>query len=367
MRSSCALINTSGKSKLYLSEILYYPLIKWMTGAIREAGLNRVRIICDDNKVFEGIDLSETDCSIDFIYLSEYTGTKGITDFASDTAAEFGGPVLVFNAPVPAVTPEAIGSLLSGVRDGGTAFCPESPTDEFLSACDMPSVSYLENILRKRICAKHLGGGVYIQSPDNTFISPAVKIGPGARILTGSILYGNTEIGENAVIGPNTLIESSKIGAGTVVNSSQVYESTVGPETRIGPFSYIRPGCALGSRLRIGDFVELKNSAIGDGTKVSHLTYIGDSEVGKNVNFGCGTVTVNYDGNGKYVTRIGDNAFIGCNTNLVAPVTVHRGAYTAAGTTVTKDVPEDSLSIGRCRETIKENWAALHREKRNNK
>ena len=138
--------------------------------------------------------------------------------------------------------------------------------------------------------------------------------------------------------------------------SSVIIESEVGAGTNVGPFAYIRPNCTVGSDVKVGDFVELKNSTIGDGTKISHLTYIGDSDVGKGVNFGCGTVTVNYDGKKKYRTTIGDNCFIGCNTNLVSPVNVGDGAYIAAGSTITEDIPEDNLSIARARQVNKDGW-----------
>jgi bifunctional UDP-N-acetylglucosamine pyrophosphorylase/glucosamine-1-phosphate N-acetyltransferase len=135
-----------------------------------------------------------------------------------------------------------------------------------------------------------------------------------------------------------------------------ILESTIGEGTTVGPFAYIRPETSIGKNARIGDFVEIKKSTIGDNTKVSHLTYIGDAEVGKNCNFGCGTVVVNYDGQKKYKTIIGDNAFIGCNTNLVAPVEVKDNAYTAAGSTITTEVPEGALAIARAKQVNLEGW-----------
>ena len=138
--------------------------------------------------------------------------------------------------------------------------------------------------------------------------------------------------------------------------SSQVYESVVGAQATVGPFAYIRPGCKIGDHTRIGDFVELKKAEIGDGTKVSHLTYVGDAQVGERVNFGCGTVVVNYDGYNKYQTVIGDDCFIGCNTNLVSPVRLGDRVFTAAGTTVTKDVPDGALAVARSRQTVYEGW-----------
>ena len=173
---------------------------------------------------------------------------------------------------------------------------------------------------------------------------------------------GERSAGRNCRLGPNTLLENCRIGDGVTVNASQVIESTVGKNTTVGPFAYIRPGCVIGEKARIGDFVELKNSTIGDGTKVSHLTYIGDSDFGKGINVGCGVVTVNYDGKKKYRTTVEDNAFIGCNVNLVSPVTVRKGAYLAAGGTITEEVPEDALVVARARAVVKPLWAKKRRE-----
>ena len=163
------------------------------------------------------------------------------------------------------------------------------------------------------------------------------------------------------------MIQDCVIGDGVTVNASQLNESTVADRTKVGPFAYVRPHCHVGADVKVGDFVELKNSTIGDGTKISHLTYVGDSDVGGHVNFGCGTVTVNYDGTAKYRTTIGDHAFIGCNTNLVAPVKIGDRAYTAAGSTVTEDVPADSLCIARSPQTIKVQWAAKRRRAKGRK
>ena len=168
-------------------------------------------------------------------------------------------------------------------------------------------------------------------------------------------------MGRDCSLGPNTLIRDCAIGDSVTVNSSQLNESVVEDEVVIGPFAYIRPHCLLMKKAKVGDFVELKNSTIGEGTKISHLTYVGDTDAGAHINFGCGTVTVNYDGAQKFRTTIGDGAFIGCNTNLVAPVTIGEGAYTAAGSTITEDVPPDSLAIARERQSVKKNWAKRRR------
>lgn len=209
----------------------------------------------------------------------------------------------------------------------------------------------------------HEKNGVEIPYHSNVVIEDSVQIGKGTVILPGTILYAGVVIGENCIIGPNTLIKDSIIGNGVKLNSVQCYQSKVLDFADIGPFVHIRPNSVVGEKVHLGNFVEVKNSNIDEGTKVSHLTYVGDSDVGKRVNFGCGTVTVNYDGKKKHRTVIGDDVFIGCNTNLVAPVKVGDGAYTAAGSTITEDVPEDSLGIARARQVNKIDWRIKNKDR----
>jgi bifunctional UDP-N-acetylglucosamine pyrophosphorylase/glucosamine-1-phosphate N-acetyltransferase len=212
-------------------------------------------------------------------------------------------------------------------------------------------------VAREEVLLRHIAAGVEITSRD-VFIEDTVEIAAGVRILPGTILRGNTKIAAGCVIGPNTLIEDSTIGEGTTVNASQVYGSQLGAHNNIGPFTHVRVNTVTEYGVHLGAYVETKNSNFAIGNTVSHLTYIGDSDVGKYCNFGCGTVTCNYDGKDKFRTTIGDYCFIGCNTNLVAPVTVGDGAYTAAGSTITKDVPAQSLGIARERQTNLDGWAA---------
>ena len=203
---------------------------------------------------------------------------------------------------------------------------------------------------REEVLLRHIANGVDIRSR-NVEIGSEVVIAPGAVILAGTILRGKTTIGAGCVIGPNTLIEDSTVDEGTTVNASQVYSSHLGPHNNIGPFTHVRINTVTGYGVHLGAYVETKNSNFARGNTVSHLTYIGDSDVGKYCNFGCGTVTCNYDGKDKFRTQIGDYCFIGCNTNLVAPVTIGDGAYTAAGSTITKDVPPQALGIAGSRRT----------------
>jgi bifunctional UDP-N-acetylglucosamine pyrophosphorylase/glucosamine-1-phosphate N-acetyltransferase len=198
--------------------------------------------------------------------------------------------------------------------------------------------------------------GVTIIDPLSTQIDDDASIGMDTVIYPGTIIEGKTVIGEDCVIGPNSRIVASQIDNRVEINNSVILESSIGDDTHVGPFAYVRPGSAIGKKVKIGDFVEIKKSVIGDGTKVSHLAYIGDSDIGTNVNMSCGSVTVNYDGVKKHKTTVGNNAFVGCNVNLVAPVTVKDNAYIAAGSTITEEVPENALAIARERQVVKEDW-----------
>jgi bifunctional UDP-N-acetylglucosamine pyrophosphorylase / glucosamine-1-phosphate N-acetyltransferase len=211
---------------------------------------------------------------------------------------------------------------------------------------------------RLDIVLGHMKNGVKFIDIESAYIDEGVEIGEGTVIGPCVTLEGKTVIGRNCTIGQNTRIADSVIADEVQVESSVITESTVGERTKVGPFAYMRPNSKVGADCKIGDFVEIKNSSFGDGSKASHLTYIGDSDVGKNVNLGCGVVFVNFDGRDKYRSNVGDNAFIGCNSNLVSPVTVGKGAYIAAGSTVTEDVEGDELYIARARGTKKPGWVS---------
>lgn len=206
------------------------------------------------------------------------------------------------------------------------------------------------------VVKKHAANGVSFIDENNVYIDETVVIGSGTVIEPNVVLRGETVIGQNATIGFCSELTNAKIADNVTIRHSVICDSEVGAGTNVGPFAYIRPNCCVGQNVKVGDFVEIKNSSIGDGTKLAHLTYVGDADVGQNINFGCGTVVVNYDGKNKHRTVIEDNAFIGCNTNLVSPVKVGKNAYTAAGSTITEDVPADTLAIARARQVVKDNW-----------
>lgn len=244
-------------------------------------------------------------------------------------------------------------SLKKGNKVGG--YISDNP-DVILGANSRRQLLDLNGLARDHVFDNLMADGVEFVSLDGVIIEKGVKIERETKILPGTIIRGNTEIGNKCVIGPNTLISDSKIGNNVTLNSVQCYSSVVEDGANIGPFVHIRPNSHIMSNVHIGDFVEVKNSVIGEATHISHLTYVGDSDVGKRVNFGCGVVTVNYNGKNKNRCTIGDDAFIGCNTNLVAPVTVGDCGYTAAGSTITEDVPADSLAIARARQINKDGY-----------
>ncbi|MCM3497535.1 bifunctional UDP-N-acetylglucosamine diphosphorylase/glucosamine-1-phosphate N-acetyltransferase GlmU [Paenibacillus lactis] len=228
---------------------------------------------------------------------------------------------------------------------------------ESIGVNDRLALSEAEGFMRERINRMHMLNGVTIIDPASTYIGADVTIGADTVLYPGTVLKGNTVIGENCVIGPNSDIEDSAIADGASVKQSVLSKAEVGARTSVGPFAYLRPGAKLGEDVKVGDFVEVKNATIDNGSKVSHLSYVGDAKVGKNVNIGCGAITVNYDGYNKSVTEIEDDAFIGSNVNLIAPVKVGKGAFVVAGSTITQSVDENDLAIARQRQENKPGYA----------
>lgn len=218
-----------------------------------------------------------------------------------------------------------------------------------------------ESVMRVRILNKLMDEGVTVMDPSSTFIEGSVKIGRDTVIYPFTWLEGSTEIGEDCEIGPNVRLTNVEVGNGTHLQFVYGHDCRVCDEVTAGPYVHLRPDTVIGNKVKIGNFVEVKNSNVGTGTKLPHLTYIGDSDIGSGVNMGCGCITVNYDGKKKHRTVIEDNVFVGCNTNLVAPVTVKAGCYIGAGSTITKEVPENSLGIARAKQKNIEGWAEKYR------
>ena len=223
-------------------------------------------------------------------------------------------------------------------------------------------LAHLTGIIRRRILEKLMLDGVTLIDPCSTYADADVVVGRDTVIYPMSVLEKGCRIGEGCVIGPSTRMVNVEIGDGVAVLMSNLVDSAVGDGTRIGPFANVRPGCRIGAKVVMGDFVEAKNSEIGDGVSMAHLSYVGDASVGEGANIGAGTITCNYDGKAKHRTVIGRGAFIGSNSTLIAPVEIGDGAYVGAGSTITEDVPPDSLAIARERQSVKEGWAKRRRE-----
>ncbi|OPH51250.1 UDP-N-acetylglucosamine diphosphorylase/glucosamine-1-phosphate N-acetyltransferase [Paenibacillus ferrarius] len=246
--------------------------------------------------------------------------------------------------------------ILTGAGEVVQGYCMAEAA-ESIGVNDRVALAEAERLFRARINREHMLNGVTIIDPANTYIEKDVAIGADTVLLPGTILRGSTVIGEQCTIGPQTEIIDSIIKDDVTIKQSVLQDAFVDNEASVGPFAYLRPGANIGKQVKIGDFVEIKNATVGDGSKVSHLSYVGDAVVGTNVNFGCGAITVNYDGFNKSLTEIGDDAFVGSNVNLVAPVKIGNGAYVVAGSTITHAVPEGDLAIARERQVNKPGYA----------
>ncbi len=235
---------------------------------------------------------------------------------------------------------------------------------EFIGVNDRWQLSHANTLMNRRILIETGLSGVTIIDPDSTHIGTDVQIGHDCTILPGCVIEGNTKIGERGRIGPSCWITNCEIGDDCRAFMSHMEQATMGAGSRCGPFSNMRPGARLGKKVKIGNFVEIKNSDLDEGVSVSHLTYVGDSSVGKNANIGAGTITCNYDGFEKNRTVIGEGAFVGSNSTLIAPVEIGDGAFVAAGSVISKDVPPDALAVGRGRQENKEQWAKSWRKRK---
>jgi bifunctional UDP-N-acetylglucosamine pyrophosphorylase/glucosamine-1-phosphate N-acetyltransferase len=241
---------------------------------------------------------------------------------------------------------------------------PLAQEDELIGINTRYELSLAMRYLRDRLVKQFMDNGITFYDPQTVWISPSVKIGNDTVIYPDVFLEGNTTIGQNCIIYQGVRIKDSVIEDNVQIKDCTVIESShIKSGSNIGPFAHIRPESIIGQNCRIGNFVEVKKSVIGDGTKAAHLSYIGDSEIGNNVNIGAGTITCNYDGKKKHKTTIEDNVFIGSDTQLVAPVKIGKGSYIGAGSTITKDVPPDALAISRTSQKNIEGWARKKREK----
>ncbi len=383
-----------------MAEVLFQPLLLWSIDCCRSMGIEDICVFVGNHKEMEQL-LEQEGVSV----------ARYVTDTASFVDAANGSDVLVLPCDRPLLQAELLkeawqdhrvrrvdvtalteneltcgiswvdrNAFLRIMENGEQVnlyqIAQEAENNDFRvkehavkqpeqlkSADSRRALLELNKAANELIVDKLMDEGVSFTSLDGVLISPRAKIGADTVIHSGTQLKGSVTIGECCQIGPNTIIENSTVGNGSNLHSSLIEQSEVGNGVRLGPNSHLRPKSVLKDKVKIGNFVEVKNSTLGEATSVAHLTYIGDSDFGAHVNVGCGVVCVNYNGFAKARCTVGDNAFIGCNTNLVAPVTVQAGAYTAAGSTITDEVPENALAIARCRQTNIEGWAERHRAK----
>lgn len=380
---------TGLKTPLMLQNLTGSPLLAWMARLMRDSGYERFLLSCDDEfrdaalRCFPENAVAWAGPAVTAETLRPFLANAAEQLLVVTAPALLGGRALSGADPTQAaesgseisegcgsymLSAESLASVLDAATFDFMRFVSILGTELTETDGAMPitgpgAIADFQQIFKRLRNFYLYADGVEIWDFDSCYVSPFSEVAPGAVLMPGTILKGTTSVAAGAVIGPNALLENAVVGEGSTVNASQIYDSTIGKNTNVGPFAYVRPHCTVGDDIKVGDFVELKNSTIGDGTKISHLTYVGDTDLGRRVNLGCGTVTVNYDGKQKYRCTVGDDSFIGCNTNMIAPVTVGSGSYVAAGSTITDDVPEDSLAIARARQTNKPGWAAQRREK----
>ena len=366
---------------LMLQNVLGAPLLAWLANTLLEDGVARFFLICREEFTAETLACMPEEAEVT---VTRDSNPSDLLHVFLSTAEESERDVTVVAGPavwlpslarrsgssVPACVFRAGREALMGALDEQgslshflKANCAVlSDFDGFYSVDSVASAIELAPMLRRDRMLRLVRQGVEIFDADRCDVEPSVRLEEGVRLLPGAILRGNTIIRSKAIIGPWSLVEDSEIGEGATVNASQVYRSKIAAGACVGPYAHVRDGAEIGRNVKIGNFVEIKNTRIGEGGFVSHLSYLGDADVGENCNFGCGTATVNFDRVEKHRTTVEKDAFIGCHTALVAPVTVGEGAYVAAGSVITEDVPANALAIGRARQSNKRDWAAKHKK-----
>lgn len=392
MKNICSYILTENNffstKKLLDINILFTPLLKRVVNTLDNTGCSNHLIINDDMEAFMDLDIDNLTSTCD-------------KDFACDFIKGF-DLVIISHADMALLDSDIIKEAIDCYKDGtitvlttydriikndceGSIFILDknifadfikSQMDIYDFAKDFRKLTFIEvdtsfcsrifdnlslmeikEAARQKVLYSLCDKGVIFEAFDGVIIDETSTIEENATILPGTIIKENSYIKAGAIIGPNSFVCDSTIGENTIFKASYTEKSFIGDNVKIGPFCNIRPDCTISSGVKIGDFVEIKNSSIGEDTAVAHLTYVGDSDVGSKVNFGCGTVTVNYDGKKKHRTTIGNNVFIGCNTNFIAPVKIEDDTFIAAGSTITKDVPKDTLAIARARQENKIGYA----------
>jgi bifunctional UDP-N-acetylglucosamine pyrophosphorylase/glucosamine-1-phosphate N-acetyltransferase len=258
---------------------------------------------------------------------------------------------------LPDLVPQVLAS-------GGLVATAAGPQDAVRGVNDRVELAAAGTVLRRRLLERLMLAGVTVTDPATTYLDADVEVGQDTVLAPLTFLEAGTRVGARCRLGPNVRLVGSTVGDDATISQTVALGSTIGARAAVGPFASLRPGSELGADSKVGTFVEVKQSTVGPGSKVPHLSYVGDADIGAGVNVGAGTVFVNYDGADKHRTTVGDGAFIGSDTMLVAPVTVGQGAQTAAGSTITKDVPPDALAIERADQRTIEGWAARRRKRR---
>ena len=413
MADLTALILAAGQGtrmKSALPKVLHrvcgVPMVEQVIRVVRQAGFAKCVVITGFKEELVRKDLSGQ--HVDFVHQAEQLGTGHAVMQGAPLLTDREGYVLVICGDTPLLRSETIASLAETCRkeNASAAVLTAILTDPFgygrvlrdekgqmtsiveqkdgtpeqLAVHEINTGTYVFKAgplldALKKIDNKNAQGEYYLtdvfeimiregqkvipvaaEDADETYVEQDVEVGQDTILYPGTILQGKTVIGKDCIIGPDTQLTDVTVGEGTHLNRVYAHECTIGNFDEIGPFVHLRPNTVLHDHIKIGNFVEVKNSTVDDGTKLPHLIYCGDSDLGRNVNFGCGTVTVNFDGKTKHRCRVDDHAFIGCNTNLVAPVHIGERAFTAAGSTITKDVPAKALSVARARQTNIEDW-----------
>lgn len=366
---------------LMLQSVLGAPLLGWLAETMFEDGVQRFFLVCHDRWVEQAraclpaqaevmTTMDSNPADLLHVFLSTADEDERDVTIIAGPAAYVPASARRSGTPLGACVYRANRELLMDALDEQFAFsrflkdnCSLlSDYDGFYTIDSPASALEFASVLRRDRMLRLMKQGVEILDADHCHVEPSVRIERGAKLLPGAILRGSTLIRSEAVIGPWSVIEDAEIGERTTVNASQVYGSRIGADAMIGPYAHIRPDSEIGRAAKIGNFVEVKNAKIGDRTWASHLSYLGDAEIGGDCNLGCGTATVNFDRVEKHRTTIADKAFIGCHTALIAPVTVGEGAYIAAGSVITEDVPANALGIARSRQSNKRDWAAKHKK-----
>ncbi len=358
---------------LMLRPLLFTPAAAWLACALQDAGVERFLLLTQPEWADQLTPCFPEGTQVAFRSDRE----EAVRSFAAQSEGEiitvtqplwlsFGGAQLLTQlaalppaeeAPMGIFRHSAQALAATGDLEGGAPFAPAMDDQPLVfPLTDALALNSAQYFARMERAEQLMLQGVHILDPQSVYIDPAVTVGEGTVLLPNVILRGNTHIGAGCEIGPNTMIRDCTLGDGCVANSSQLNEAVFGCKVNIGPYAYVRPGTVVADGCKVGDFVEVKNAVIGKGTKLPHLIYVGDSDVGERCNFGCGSITCNYDGKNKHRTTVGDDVFIGCNTNLVAPVTVESGGFTAAGSTITDTVPADGFAIARARQVTRTDW-----------